>query len=330
MPYLDDDPLFSMTPKQRYDASVAKLNVRASEHRRLCEKYMRRARNIGWDVDTTMVLDNFPWFDAWARRLIPVGHLVGRVGLRRMSRSDYVEWSRTLSIPKAVMLDTVGTAAIHIPKSTPYVGGYVTGSGAVPWGSADWGMFPNSRHVRIDQAPGDNPDVHSFDAVDMEKYALTAGDVAEQVKRRVDADIEWTTVYATRANLALVTAAVKGLGGSYWNGHVNYWLADWNLDEEEAAALVGTFIEGATCVAVQWASPTSNPNTLVPGGTATLVQANIDISVCDGTWIPSGGWGVTPPPVVAPTTEHGILVTEDVHGVLTEKSVTSTDDTHWA
>lgn len=330
MPSLDDDPLLRMTPKQRYDASVAKLNVRATEHRALCEKYMRRARNIGWDVDTDMVLDHFPWFDAWARRFIPVGHLVGRIGLTRMSRSDYLEWSKTMTIPKVVMLDTVGTAAHNIPKATPYVGGYVTGSGAVPWSQGEWSMFPDSRHIRIDQSPSANPDPHSFDAVDMETNALTAGGVAAEVKRRVDAGVTWTTVYATRANLALVTAAIKGLGGSYWDGHVNYWLADWNLDEEQAAALIGTFIEGATCIAVQWASPTSNPNTVVPGGSATLVQANVDISVCDGTWIPSGGWGTPPTPVAPPATEHGVLVTDDGHGNLTEKSVSSTDDTHWA
>ena len=290
---------------------------------------MRRARNIGWDVDTEMVLDNFPWFDAWARRLIPVGHLVGRVGLKRMSRADYLEWSRTMTITKVVMLDTVGTAAHNIPKATPYVAGYMSGSGAVPWGGSEWAMFPESRKVRILQDPNDNVDPHIWDAIDMEYRALTAADTAAEVKRRVDAGIEWTTVYATRTNLALVTAAVKGLGGSYWNGHVNYWLADWNLDEEEASAIVGTFVEGATCIGVQWASPSSNPNTVVPGGSATLVQANIDISVVDGSWIPSGGWGTPPPPVAPPAVEHGILVTEDSHGALTERPVSSTDDTHW-
>jgi len=291
---------------------------------------MRRARNIGWDVDTEMVLDNFPWFDAWARRLIPVGHLIGRVGLRRMSRSDYADWARTMTIPKVTLLDTVGTTSQHIPTGTPYVGGYVTGSGAVPWSAADWARFPNSRHVRIDQSPSANPDPHSYDVMDMETFALTADEVAANHKRRIDAGIEWSTVYATRSNLALATAAIKGLGGNYWYGHVNYGLADWNLDEEEAAALIGTLVEEATCIWVQWASPTSNPDTIVPGGTANLVQSNIDIGVCHGLWIPSGGFGATPPPVTTPPVEHGILVTDDGHGGLTEKSVSSTDDTHWA
>ena len=37
-------------------------------------------------------------------------------------------------------------------------------------------------------------------------------------------------------------------------------------------------------MAVQWASPTSNPNTIVPGGTQTLADANIDISVTIPSW----------------------------------------------
>ena len=323
------DEEFAKTPKQRYDAAAAKLLVRIAERRAIALKYVRRARDMGWDVDLAKVVDSFPWFDAWGNRLIPFGHVVSRAGLRKMSRSDYLEWSKTMNIPKVVMLDTVGTAAANIPKATPYVGGYVSGSGVVPWSAGDWALFPGSRKVRIEQDPGANPDPHSYDAMDMEYRALTAGEVAADHKRRVDAGIEWSTVYATRSNLVLVTQAIKALGGHYWDGHVNYWLADWNLDEEQAAALIGTMVEGASCVAVQWASPTSNPNTPVPGGSHTLAQSNVDISVVDGNWIPSGTFsGVTVPPV-APPVEHGILVTEDSHGSLVEKNVSSTDDTHW-
>lgn len=235
-----------------------------------------------------------------------------------------------MTIPKDVMLDTVGTASQHIPTVTPYIGGYVSGSGSVPWSQADWDRFPNSRHNRILQHANTGLDPHSWDSVDMETNALTAAEVAAEHKRHVDAGIEWTNVYATRTNFALAVSAIKGLGSHYWDGHVTLWLADWNLDEEQAVALIGTFIEGATCIGVQWASPTSNPNTLVPGGTATLVQANIDISVVDGTWVPSVSFDLAPPPVVHPATEHAILVTDDGHGNLTEKSVSSTDDTHWA
>ena len=44
--------------------------------------------------------------------------------------------------------------------------------------------------------------------------------------------------------------------------------------------------------AVQWASPSSNPGTLVPGTGLTLTQANCDLSVADKSW-PS----VPPPPL---------------------------------
>jgi hypothetical protein len=317
------------TPKQRYDAAAAKILQRVAERRTLCEKYVRRARNMAWDVDLMTVVDNFPWFDAWANRLIPFGHVVSRAGLKRMSRRDYLEWSITMNIPKVVMLDTVGTAAANIPRATPFIGGYVSGSGVVPWSGADWSPFPNSRKFRIEQDPNANPDPHSYDIIDMEYRALTADETAQDHKRRVDAGVEWTTVYATQSNLALVTAAIKGLGGNYFDGHVNYWLADWNLDEEQAAALIGTFVEGATCVAVQWASPTSNPNTPVPGGSSLLVHANVDISVADGNWMPSGTFSGVIVPKPVPVTEHGDLITEDSQGNLAEKNVSSTDGTHW-
>jgi hypothetical protein len=234
-----------------------------------------------------------------------------------------------MTIPKVVMLDTVGSSSVNIPGGTQYVGGYVSGSGVVPWTVGDWNLFPKARKVRIEQDPSANPDPHSYDAMDMEFRALTAAEVAAEHKRRVDAGVEWTTVYGTPSNLALVTAAIRGLGGNYWDGHVNYWVANWNLDEEQAAALIGSFIDGATCVAVQWASPTSNPNTVVPGGAETLTRANIDISVVDGNWIPSGGFTGSTPPVLITPPEHGVLVTEDSHGNLVEKGVTSTDETHW-
>ena len=44
-----------------------------------------------------------------------------------------------------------------------------------------------------------------------------------------------------------------------------------------------------TCRAVHWASPTSNPGTIVPGGTLTLAQAQVDLSVAEDAWHPAPG-----------------------------------------
>lgn len=329
MPSSEPDDELSQTPKQRYDRAAAAILNKAHEHRRKAEKYMRRARNIGYDVTTDMVIEHFVWFEAWACRLIPVGHVVGRTGMRRMKRADYLEWSRTMNIPKVVMLDTVGTSAHNIPGATPYVGGYVSGTGVVPWSAGDWALFPHARKNRIYQMPGESVDPHSWDTIDMETGAFDAEQAAQEHKRHVDAGIALTNLYATRTNLIAGVNAIKALGGNYFVGHVTCTLADWNLDEEEAAALIGTFVEEVTCVGVQWASPESNPNTVVPGGSYTLARANIDINVVDGNWIPSVSFTGFPVAPVTPTTQHGEMVTEDSQGNLTAKELSSTDGVHW-
>lgn len=323
------DPEFDKTPKQRYDAWYARQLAKLNEQRRIAAKYMRRCRNMGYDVTVDMVMGHYPWFDSWAHSLIPIGHLISRTGMRRMSRTDYLEWSKTMNIPKAVMLDTVGTSAHNIPGATPYVGGYVSGTGVVPWAAGDWALFPNARHNRIYQMPGENVDPHSWDTIDMETGAFDAEQAAQAHKQHCDAGIALTNLYGTRTSIAAGVTAIKGLGGNYFIGRVTCTLADWNLDEEEAAALIGTFVEEVTCCSVQWASPTSNPNTVVPGGSTTLVRANIDINVVDGNWIPSVSFTGFPPAAPTPTVEHGEVVTQDSHGNYVGHDVTSTDGTHW-
>ena len=60
-----------------------------------------------------------------------------------------------------------------------------------------------------------------------------------------------------------------GLGRS-----VFYRIADWNLSEHLAGlAAYGDVYAG------QWASPTSNPNTVIPGTNHTLATANVDLNV---------------------------------------------------
>lgn len=209
-----------------------------------------------------------------------------------------------------VMVDTIHDAVAHVPTGIHYVGGYVSGTPDIKWTPEDWARFPSARHIRIFQGYGDMPDVHGFDAIDVETGAVTPGEAASIVRTRVMAGIPWTHIYGTDSTLATVGEAIRAYGQSIWNGHVSCWLADWNLDESEAAAKVGTRIHGMTCVAVQWASPSSNPHTMLPGTQLTLREADCDLSVVDATWIPSGGWGLPPKPVAPPTivTQHGVLV----------------------
>jgi hypothetical protein len=203
-----------------------------------------------------------------------------------------------MSDPVVTMVDTVGSSVRLELGAFPYVGGYVSGSGGIEWTAAQWALFGKSRHVRIYQSVFENAvPFDAFDVYDMESGAVTPAQAARGVAGRVHAGIDWTTGYGSDGMLAAFASEVQKFGHAVWNGHVNCWLADWNLNEAEAAKLIGTKIHGMTCVAVQWASPTSNPNTLLPGTKLTLREANVDLSVVDGTWVPSGGWGG---PVVSP------------------------------
>jgi hypothetical protein len=325
----ESDPWFQTTPKQRYDAAIAKYNVKAAARKALCVTYTNRLRNRGFDVTPEWVENRFSWVDTWANGLIAIGHLVNRTGMRRMTRLQYAEWIEHMSVPKVVMLDTIGTCAANIPAETPFIGAYASGTGVVPWTSHALSLFPKARIFRIYQNGGAPLTVHEWDVLDVETRAFTVAEATQEVKDRVDAGIVWTTIYGSRPTLKAMTASLKALGEHYWNGHVNYWLADWNLNQEEASALIDTFVEGASCVAVQWASPSSNPNSPVPGGSHTLAQTNLDISVANGNWHPSGGFSAPAEPKPAPVTHHGELITDDGKGRFTSKAVSSTDDTHW-
>lgn len=235
-----------------------------------------------------------------------------------------------MTIPTAVMLDTIGSTAGQVPAGTHYVGAYVTGIDGVEWGAADLARFPHARIVRIAQGAGLIPAYNGYDMIDVESGAVTPESAAQMVLARVNRGVEWTTIYGTDSTLLACTNAIRALGEHIWNGHVNYVLADWNLNALMAAEKIGTMIHGASCVGVQWASPESNPDTVVPGGTATLRQANIDISVVDASWIPSGPFYGSTPPGPPTVVNHGLLVTCDAHGVFSAKNVSTLDNTHWS
>jgi len=182
------------------------------------------------------------------------------------------------------MIDTIGGSARNIPDGTARVAGYVTGSGDVPWSQADWSRFPAAARVRIAQQPGTDP--ITADVLDVETGAATPADSAGWILSRIVAGYTWSAVYGTASTLKAVRSALIAFAPApWWYGHVYCWLAEWSLSEEQAVRVLGTEVAGMTCVAVQWASPTSNPGTLVPGAHgATLATANLDLSVCDATW----------------------------------------------
>lgn len=184
------------------------------------------------------------------------------------------------------MIDTIHDTVRHIPTSAPKVAGYVTGTPDIRWADADWARFPTSGQVRIDQSR----DLAHFAAgkahvADIEPRAGGPEAFTSAVEKRIKLGIAWSTAYGRHEALEEVEVALNAREPHGWYyGHVNCWLADWNFSHAEAESRLGALVHGMSCVAVQWASPTSNPETILPGSTRTLKDANCDLSVTADWW----------------------------------------------
>lgn len=179
------------------------------------------------------------------------------------------------------MIDATQGSARNIPVATPKVAGYVTGSPDIQWQLATWRMFPRSGHVRIDQRAGIGVPLLS-DAGDAETGAKTVPDLVRRARVRHQHGLS-DSWYFSRGRLdGEVIPAVRAAGLD--PSRIFLWLADWSLSEAGAALLIGQKFGGMTCAAVQWASPSSNPGTIVPGSGMTLRQANVDLSVAATAW----------------------------------------------
>lgn len=202
-----------------------------------------------------------------------------------------------MSVTVATMVDvTSGSDTAKLGLNTfKFVGGYVSGKAGtgIQWTPEQWQAIKPAMGVRIWQGYGAAPEPWGYDEIDVERGALTPAGAAACVRQRVDAGITWTYLYGSLDQLVATGKAIRALGEKYWVGHVQCRLADWSLDRVEAEARVGTYVAGMTCYAVQWASPESNPNTIMPGPSGlTLKQANTDLSVIDVRWEPTPPKGV--------------------------------------
>jgi len=213
-------------------------------------------------------------------------------------------------VTTATMIDAMGVNSNNIPASTRFVQAYVTGIDGVPWTAPQMSRFSNSVLFKMAQNGGPAPDPRNLHGLDVENLAYTPQEAANMVYVRVKLGIPWTTIYGGDSALANTATDIQAFGSGIWLGHVNCILADWNLNEAEAAARVGTFVHGMTCVGVQWASPSSNPKTQLPGSGLTLAQANCDLNVVDAAWRPDI-WNVMPappPPPPPPPPVKGVLI----------------------
>jgi hypothetical protein len=206
----------------------------------------------------------------------------------------------------SVMIDAISSNVANVPASAGKVAGYVTGTPDIQWTAADWARFPRAGHVRIDQSP----DLASWisgaaDVADIENGAGTQESaVAGALARKKRGWLSF--IYVAQGNFAAMKDAVNAAGLS---GVVSYWVANWDLSEAEAAAALTGDV-----AAVQWASPSSNPLTVVPGGSQTLAEANVDLSVTLPGWFEyaSPVTTATPGVVITPALKTYSVVSDDL------------------
>jgi hypothetical protein len=176
------------------------------------------------------------------------------------------------------MIDATHDNIDSIPATAVAVAGYVTGSGGVEWDEGDWDRFATAAKVRINQMPGSDPLLG--DVLDVEPRAWTNEGAAQACRERKQRGLE-ISLYTFQDNLTPLLNACLRVGVT----EGNLWVANWNLSIEEATEMVVKRSGPWPIQAVQWASPTSNPRTLIPGSNRTLREGNVDLSQATSTWL---------------------------------------------
>lgn len=164
-------------------------------------------------------------------------------------------------------------ARVHATSIRRFAG-YVTGSPDIRWTAGDFLSLPHgSAAVRIDQSNSDLPLTASVKvAKDVEPGASTPHEAIVVARERLLAGDSYT-IYCDRSELPAV---------------------------EQQAAAAG--LPPGRIIGFQYASPTSNPDTRLPGTIFTLKEANADLSVVLESWLPLPD---APAPHAHPSPAHG-------------------------
>lgn len=173
--------------------------------------------------------------------------------------------------------DTIGSNAGVIPRTARVLWPYRTGSSGVAWTPQQAAEFPDATAIWVTQEDGDHV-LSNVTEYDIERGAWTVNGVIDAVRTRQDAKMV-TTAYVTWADYGRLKQGLAEIG---IDRNVWYRIADWNLDQHLADVMLhGDIYAG------QWASPTSNPLTLLPGTKLTLAEANCDLNVA---FLPLPAW----------------------------------------
>ena len=195
--------------------------------------------------------------------------------------------------------------------------GYVTGIDGVDWPASYWTQLATSAGLfRYDQSPG--LPAFASGAADGGDVEALAGNIpaliAAAAKREARGWYSWGYLSQSRLASAREAAQEAGLHRLQWI------VADWNLTEAAATVLIE---QNPDVSAVQWASPTSNADTLCPGTDKTLAELNVDLNVTRPGWFELHK---TASPAPAPLT--GLLVTESGN-VMIGRPAESADGKTW-
>jgi hypothetical protein len=177
------------------------------------------------------------------------------------------------------MLDTIGPDASNIPGSCRKMLAYITGPG-IAWTSAQIRAAKErgADLIAVDQSDNTYPYAQYRTLVkDVEPGASTNEAAVIQAGRRAKLRLR-TTLYTFAANEAALRHDVESAGLQSWT---DWLIADWNLSREQAIRRLEV---DRTLIGIQWASPTSNPDTICPGSRRTLRELNVDLSVTRGLW----------------------------------------------
>jgi hypothetical protein len=195
------------------------------------------------------------------------------------------------------MVDVTHDSVQRIPADLKIkIGLYITGSEDIEATLADRDRFADAAGVvLIDQSDSLDADLGDVKVVkDTEAGASKIPTTVNVVAQRHAAG-KGTSPYIATGDLAALLDALRAAGElGPW---VTIWEADWNLSEAEATARLGTDLgNGAIIASIQFASPTSNPDTLIPGTSIALAQANADLSVTLDAWMAKAAPAPKPEP----------------------------------
>jgi hypothetical protein len=187
-----------------------------------------------------------------------------------------------------VMIDVTGgnlPGLLQALQARYYPGvlaGYVTGTLGVDWPAFYWTQLTGHTGLfRIDQSPGLSLFASGgADAADVEAGAADLGEAVKATQGREERGwYSWWYVEHNDGPYGLSQARQHAQAAGY--KRVQYWVADWSMSLATAQAFLAA---NPDVSAVQWASPSTNPSTLVPGTQNTLAELGVDLSVARDGW----------------------------------------------